>query len=303
MIDVVQAVMESKASKIKLWPINSNRASELGHPCERYLVYNRTRWQEKSLHDVGLQLIFDQGNRDEEGVLADLKEAGFKIVEQQRPFEWKKYQITGTIDAKILDDGKTIPVEIKSFSQWNWKAINSVDDMVKSKAVYMRKYPAQMTLYLIMDEKEEGLFILRNKSNGRLKQIPMSLDFEYAESLIKKAERINGHVANGTLPDRIEDDTIHEYCSFQHICLPDRINPALLIDDPEAEMKINRAMELKEQIKPLDDEYKELWDELKEAFKEKQAVIGPWQIVGKWIEKKGFEVKPSKYWDMRIKKI
>lgn len=301
MIDIVQAVVEAKARKIKQWPINSNRASEMGHPCERYLVYLRTRWQEKALHDVDLQFIFDKGSRDEEGVLMDLREAGIKIVEQQRPFSWPKYQITGSIDAKILDNGNAIPIEIKSFSDWNWKAIGSVEDMHKSKALYMRKYPAQLTLYLIMDEKEEGLFILFNKQSGKIKPVPMRLDFAYAETLIQKAERVNEHVKNNTLPDRINyDENICEQCGFSHICLPDVIHEASLIDDPDFELKLNRRAALKE----AKDEYDQLDKEIREAVKEKPEVIcGDWRLTGKWIEKKEYTVQASRYWQTTIKKV
>ena len=255
MIDIVQAVIETKMKKIKLWPVNSNRASELGHPCDRYLVYLRTRGMERPLHDIGLQFIFDEGNLHEDAVLRDLREAGIRIIEQQRSFEWKKYQITGSIDGKIQDDGNIIPIEIKSFSQWNWNAINSAEDMFKSKAVYMKKYPAQLTLYLIMDEKETGLFILKNKINGLLKQIPLKLDFAYAETLIQKAERINAHIKAGTLPDRIPyDDNISGNCPFAHICLPDHKHEATLLDDPELESKLDRRGELKS----LKDEFEEI---------------------------------------------
>lgn len=301
MIDIVQAVIEAKTKKIKMWPVNANRAGELGHPCDRYLVYLRTRGMERPLHDVGLQFIFDDGNVHEASVLRDLQDAGIKIIEQQRAFEWKKYQITGRIDGKIQDNGNIIPIEIKSFNDWNWKAINSVEDMFKSKAVYMKKYPAQLTLYLIMDEKEEGLFILKNKVNGLLKQIPIKLDFSYAETLIQKAERINVHIQAGTLSDRIPyTDNICGVCPFSHICLPDVTHEATLIDDPELEIKLDRRAELKE----AKDEFENLDKEIKEFLKEKpQVVIGSWQITGKWIDKKGFTIPNSRYWQIQIKKL
>ncbi len=299
MIDVIQKVIEHKASKIKMWPVNANQAGQLGHPCDRYLVYLRTRGMERPLHDVGLQFIFDDGNVHEVSVLRDLQDAGIIIIEQQRAFEWKKYQITGRIDGKIKDEDKIIPIEIKSFNDWNWKAINSIEDMFKSKATYMKKYPAQITLYLIMDEKEEGLFILKNKVNGLLKQIPITLDYVYAESLIQKAERVNAHVQAGTLPDRIPyDDNISGQCPFSHICLPDVTHEATLLDDPELEIKLDRRAELKE----AKDEFENLDKEIKEAVKEKpNIIIGQWNISGKWIEKKPFVMPASKYWQTSIK--
>lgn len=301
MIDVVQAVVESKAKKIKQWPVKSNRASQMGHPCERYLVYDRTRWQDKILHDVRLQFVFDEGHIHENAVIRDLQDAGLKIIEQQRAFDWPKYELTGHTDGKILADHTAIPFEIKSMSDWAWKATNSIEDMLKSKAVYMQSYPAQINLYLIMDEKEDGMFILKNKTTGMLKQINVKLDFDYTEGLIKKAERINAHVKAETLPDRIPWEIgACEWCAYSHICLPPHNREATLIDDPELEGKLDRRGQLKELV----DEYNELDKEIREEVKEKpEIVIGNWKLVGKWIEKKEYTVKAGKYWQTSIKNL
>lgn len=301
MIDIVQAIIETKAKKIKQWPVKSNRASNLGHPCERYLVYERTQWQDKILHDVGLQFIFDEGNLHEEAVIRAMQDAGLHVIEQQRAFSWDKYNITGHIDGKIQDDGNVYPFEIKSFSDWAWKATNSLQDMFKSKSVFMRQYPAQLNLYLIMDEKESGLFLLKNKQTGLLKQIDVTLDYEYTEGLIKKAERVNGHVANSTLADRISWEVgACEFCSYAHICLPPYTREATLIDDPDLEAKLERRAQLKEAVS----EYEEIDKEIKEKVKERsEVIIGNWQITGKWNEKKEYTVKASKYWTTTIRKL
>ena len=301
MINVVQAVVEAKVKKIEQWPVRSNRASQLGHPCERYLVYERTRWQDKALHDVGLQFIFGEGKIHEKAVLRDLEDAGLEVIEQQRAFEWKQYAITGHIDGKIQNNGNIIPFEIKSMSDWAWKSTNTLEDMTKSKAIYMRQYPAQLNLYLIMDEKEVGLFILKNKQSGLLKQIEVRLDYDYTESLIKKAERINGHLANNSLPDRISLDVgACEWCAYTHICLPEHKHEATLLDDPELEGKLDRRGSLK----PIFDEYQDLDKEIREKAREKpEVVIGKWKLIGKWIEKKEYTVKAGKYWQTTIKAL
>lgn len=84
---IVERIMEAKQKKIKQYPVNSNRASDLGHPCVKYHVLNRTRWQEKELHDATLQAVFDLGNEFEQIIMKDLNEAGIPVIEQQRPFE------------------------------------------------------------------------------------------------------------------------------------------------------------------------------------------------------------------------
>ena len=284
--------MEYKASRIKQWPVVSNRASDLGHECLRYLVFMRTRWREKTLHGVRLQSIFDEGNIHEEAVLSDLRKAGIQIIEQQRAFEWKQYQITGHIDAKAIMDGKVIPLEIKSSSPFVWKAINTVDDLKHGKYHYLRKYPAQMTLYLLMDEKNMGMFIFKDKTTGLLKEIPMELDYELGEKLLQKAEAINQHVAEGTIPPCCEyDEQLCGECGFLHICLPEIKRDALEFRvDPEMEGKITKWFSLKD----ASAEYTSLDKHIKETFREKEKiVVGDYLITGKPL-KNGWRTNISK---------
>ena len=293
----IEKIMEYKQAHIDQWPVVSNRASECGHPCVRYLVYNRTRSNEKSLPSAGLILVFNLGNDIEERVLKDLKEAGVFIKEQQRAFEWKEYQITGSIDAKIIDDGKVIPLEIKSCSPFVFDKINSVEDMKKSKYVYMRKYPTQLNLYLLMAEQERGLFIFKQKVNGAMKEIWMDLDYDLGEQTLKKIEQVNAHVLAGTLPEPIDDD-ICDDCNFQHICVPDRTRKEIVLaDDPELEDKIDQWFTLKEVMKT----YNELDKEIKEKVKgQENVLLGQFYITGKTVQRKGFTVKDSEYWQSKI---
>src|SRR3990167_4294103 len=203
---IIEKILEAQQRKIKQRPINSNTASELGHPCLLYHVYQRTRWQERTLHDARVQLIFGMGNAVEDLAMQELREAGFKVVEQQRPFSWPEYQITGTVDCKLLLDGEAVPTEIKSCSPYMFDKINAIDDLTRGKYLYLRKYPAQLTLYLLMDNKERGVFLFKNKSNGQYKEIWMNIDYALGEELLKRAECINRHVAASTLPDPMEYD-------------------------------------------------------------------------------------------------
>jgi CRISPR/Cas system-associated exonuclease Cas4 (RecB family) len=286
---IIERVLEAKERKIKQWPVRSNRASELGHECERYLVLNRTRWQEKELHDARLQMIFDLGNIFEQQVLSDLREAGFTVLEQQRSFSWGKYQITGSIDCKIAINGYAYPTEIKSAAPGVFATINSINDMRNHKYHYMRKYPAQLTLYLLMDGKDRGLFLFKNKSTGELKEIPMDLDFDFAESLIRKAESINAHVANGTLPDQIEyDENICGDCPYRHICLPERIGTEPEIVNDEGLLDLVQRYE---ELKPGAKEFDEVDKQINEIVKGREKIlVGDYFIEGRWYDRKSYEI-------------
>jgi CRISPR/Cas system-associated exonuclease Cas4 (RecB family) len=234
-------------------------------------------------------MIFDMGRMVEDLVSQDLREAGFNLVEQQRPFSWDKYQITGSIDFKLAINGKVYPTEVKSAAPHPFASVNSVQDMLKHKYHYMRKYPAQLTLYLLMDNKDEGVFLFKNKSSGELKEIWMDLDYAFAETLVQKAEAINKHVAEGTLPEPMAyNEDICGSCGFVHICLPDRIGTEVEVtDDSELLELVTRYMELKPGAK----EFEGVDDRIKKLVEGREKIlIGDYYIEGKWVTRKVYKV-------------
>jgi hypothetical protein len=156
---------------------------------------------------------------------------------------------------------------------------------------------------------EKGLFVLKNKSTGQMKEIPMSLDYEYTETILKKCEAINKAVHEyektkdeKALPDRIPyDEETCSRCKFYHICMPDKpAGDAKIIINPEL---IHRLEEL-EKIKPLVSQYEKEMKEIKEMFREvPYTIIGPFEAVGKWIERKEVVIPAGKYWMTTIRKI
>jgi CRISPR/Cas system-associated exonuclease Cas4 (RecB family) len=308
---IVERVIDQKAREIKQWPVRSNRASSLGHPCTRYLTLERTRWQEKVLHGPSLQMVFDIGNDIEDRVLRDLKDAGFTVIEQQRAFEWPEYGITGHIDAKVNIGSKVYPIEVKSMSPFVFEKTNTVADMLNSKYHYMRSYPAQMTLYLLMDNKETGFFILKNKSTGAMKEVEVNLDYELGEKLLQKASTINHHVEAGTLPEPIEwDDSICSQCGYLHVCNPVRTAKEIdIIDDDE----LLEMLAKRESLTQAHKEYEEIDGILKEKLEGRdKLLIGDYYITGSWRKRTGYDVPKdikeqykfeSLYWVRKIAKI
>ena len=312
MIDNIEARVDAAMMKdIKVAPVNSNRASELGHPCTKYLVLLRTKWQEKKLPDVGLAYIFGGGRKIEEYAKFQLERAGFEVTDQSRAFEDKAHSITGWLDCCISDpeaDGDhrrtRYPTEIKGINSFDWEKIHSAEDMMHSKKVWMRKYPAQLQLYLYLSEYERGLFYIVNKLNYRPKAVWMALDYDYVEKLLKKAENVNTHVSEGTLPEGVCDWEVCETCPFQHICLPDIVNQkgvefvvdGALVDD------FTRMQELK----PSKAEYDAIDRKLKPLLEGKDKLsIGDYFVTGKYITVKheAKEASESQQWRKKIVKI
>lgn len=295
-----QQIVAAKSRKVKNYPCHVNRASQIGHPCERYLVLSRSRWQDKMMHEADLQFIFDLGNLYETAILKDFAEAEIVIIEQQRAFEWKEYQLTGHIDGKVLHEGRAIPAELKSTSPYVWMSINSIQDMVESKYAYLQAYPGQMDCYLLMDNKDYGLWFLKNKVNGQYKVLEHHLDWDRAELLIRKAERINEHVKNDTLPEHINDAGICMRCGFRHICLPDMGDieqmEGRLINLLDERADIRKIVEASP-VPKLQKRMTEVNDMLKKILEGKESVmVGTYFITGSW-RKSGHG---SRYWHFDV---
>lgn len=275
-----------------IYPCHTNRASELGHECLRYLVFLRTRWQEAQLPDLGLQYIFNEGNHQEKSVYRDLTEAGVTIYEQQVSLHWKNPNISCALDGKtkfkvaVQDKEVIAVVEVKSMSPFVWKQVDTADDMLKNpKYPHLRKYPAQIQIGMILANLEWGLFLLKNKQTGKIKEILMSLDLEYTESLVKKAENVNRLIAIGETPPPIPwNERLCGSCKFNHICAQDQIRDSVqIIDDSELLSKLDRRAELAS----LAEEHAELDDEIKDYFRGKErSIVGNWLVFSKKQERK-----------------
>lgn len=305
---IVESIIESKQKKIKAYPVNSNRASDLGNPCLRYHVFNRTRWTEKSLHDVWLQQVFDLGSDIEDIALKELAVAGIRVIEQQKPFEWQEYKITGHVDGLVIIDGQAYPLEIKSMSPFVFDKINTIEDLKNGKYAYLRKYPVQLNLYMLMQGIEKGVFLFKNKVNGAYKEIWMDLDYELGEQTLKKAEAINAHVEAGTVPDPIDyDESNCGRCPFAHICNVERIGSEVqIVDDTE----LLDLIEKYNSLKPFAKEYDEIDEQIKKIVEGKdKLLVGDWFITGKYITKATYNVPAeirdqykgeSRYWKRSI---
>ncbi len=302
-VELIDIEREKRASQI--YPCHSNRASQLGHECLRYLVYSRTHWNKKAPITKEQQGLFDAGNIIEEYVLKQLKDSSIDVFEQQVSLSWQKYQITGHMDAMIRMPGAstddTIPAEIKSISPWGFKGINTLQDMINSTKHWERKYPAQMQLYLLMKEKEQGVFLFCNKQNLAIKTVEVALDYGYAESIVQKAEKVNGFVikveetGDDALPERNVADHC-EGCSFRHICIKSMNlgeGAELLPEEIEKLIDTKVAWDaLHAEHSEVEKEAEDAWEKVREATKGKETWVGSkYMVLGKFDKKNTWRAK------------
>jgi len=245
MIDITQKIHALARSHIKTYPCHANRASAIGHECERHLYYMRTAWDQAQPHDVGLQQVFEEGSIHEAAVLKTLAEAGVDVIEQQMSLFDPHYKISGHVDGVLAVDNKAVPLEIKSMSAHIWNSIFrdgarrylwlEVADRFQTRP-WLKKYHAQLTVYMFLKDNDQAVLLCKNKGSGAIAQVDIELDYTFAEALIQKAERINKAVEEEKPPDRIPfSNELCRDCAWNHLCCPDEVaqDPFVTITDKQ----------------------------------------------------------------------
>ena len=314
-------ILQYLSDNYQRWAVRSNRASMLGHPCERHLVYARTRPQDASKPAPALLSIFEEGAIHETAVIREIEEkTPYKVLRQQASFEYPEHQITGSIDGQLLipahngDVGEAIPFDVKSASPYTWRELDEkdIDTLRNHKHYFVRGNYDQAQLYMLMGNKERFILIFKDKTTGLLKQMNLALDLERCEALIQKADRINVHIKAGTLPDRIPyEESVCGKCDWFGICLPDEAVLAglAIMDDPELGAKLRRREELAAVAREYDKLDTEIKDTVKRAlaFENRdhgEAAVGTdWLIQVRAQPYKGYTVKDGIKQIVRIQRL
>ena len=273
-IDIPGSVDRLLESRQKNYPCHANRASSIGDDCLRRLVYERTSWELKAKVDIGLEFAFLIGNIIEEPLTRLVKDAGFTIERTQESFNARgrngETLLTGHIDGVIRKGDYKAVLEVKTMSPFVWDKIETVADFQRYS--WTRKYIHQLNIYCYGLEIPDGIWVLINKSSGRIRQIVWKLDYQLAEEALSKAEEINRHVLNNTIPEfdirwPVSDC---EKCSFVSLCNPPMNREASeLIVDETLIKDINEMMSLAEsagRFEILKKELKEKMELIKNAF-------------------------------------
>ena len=296
-------------------PCHTNRCSQLGDPCERRLFYHRTAWDRAVPISTGLAGIFETGNELEPLVERHLSEIGsrakprFRIVGQQqttRDALFDAHKISGTVDGflQVQTDNqwRTVAVvDIKTANPMIFESLDGVDSL--SNYPWMAKYRAQLMLYALAHDLEWCVLVFVNKSNlWQFKTVVFPLDYGYAESLIRKADRINEAVENNEPPPKLNQPAECGRCEFAHICMPELVGSGTLEISTDEELE-----ELLLERESLQEANKR-WNQIDGILK-KRLVPGTDLAVGsfviEWIRKQRKEmvIPASEYWQKKIERV
>ena len=296
MIDLTGDLDKEIESKIRSSAWAGNRSSALGwaFECPRYIELVRIDHRKLPPTDLGLQRIFDEGNKQERLVRQDLMQLGYTIKNPDKDEKWDHLQITGRIDGLLTERyGNRIDpapiLEIKSASPNNFRSLEGMHtqgDLRKARTHYHRGYFAQIQGYHLLYGKETGIILFKDKSSGRYHQIPTTIDWKFLDELMPILETVNENVAKKKPRPAVRCEACG-WCGFAAVeCFvgKDFGEGFQLLDDPELEAKLDTWYELYTKAK----DWEKLDKRLKATFKQRPCVLGPYKITPKEIFKKKY---------------
>jgi len=222
--DIRNRVMAAKATKAVVTPQQALRASGF-HPCDRHMYYQVANWQDCAPVTPETQCLFDWGKLVERAVIDDLQEAGYEIDRQQLAMavKVKGGTITGHLDGMIRGPGLPeggCPLEIKGYT-FVGQRVAHWRDFLPMPQPWLSAVPCQMQIYLLQANADVGVLCLQDKKSAQINPLPVELDYDYAESLLKRAEEIYQYISAEIPPDRISyQERLCADCRFAHICQP-----------------------------------------------------------------------------------
>ena len=145
-----------------------------------------------------------------------------------------------------------------------------------------------------------GFFALTNKLTGETKMIRMDFDWDMADSILKKAERIYGAIQKKEVPNAVDDMAMCEGCKLAHICGIHRgIEP-----DVELDGELNDLIDQKYMLKKHVDQYAEIDRLIKSKVGEREKVItGDYLVQRKCIQRKAYTVSERTEYRLQIQRL
>jgi hypothetical protein len=276
------ALRDPKTGKESIRP--NNWMSQAGTECVRRLFYERTAQSHKEPFPEEALARMREGKRHEQATIQDLMALGYEWIGGQGYVYLNDIQLSGKREGYLKRGKHKILTEIKSMDSFSWGKYRTVDDLLNSK--WYRGYPYQLNSYMVADDQERGLFVLRNKGSGRMRFLPMPRSVELWRDTKTRLTACNKAVDKGKAPERIDGngrDQMCMDCPFRTHCGPDILSDspgvALLAEGyEEAERKLERLIALGVFVA----EHKVLNDWKKDRFRNVESVVvGKYLVTGK----------------------
>ncbi len=281
-------------------------ASQAGENCLRKLYYYRTQWEQIPELPPEIQPRLEVGRALHDLAIQRFKNWGYEVREGLDSLRDDNLEVSGKLDFEVSKNGEVgIPVEVKSMQDFAISGLNSIADFLHSRKPWLKKYIAQLLLYLYLRNKPRGFLYLLGMGTDKLIEVPLleGEGLDYAHQIVANLEILKKAVAAKQIPDRITDLTICDDCDARHLCMPDQqIGAEEVVFDKEFEELLVRREELASARK----EYEELDKAVKErilSVGKNSVQIGMYLATVKSQTRKSYTVEGGDYKTVNIKKI
>lgn len=202
-------------------------ASVIGDKCVRHIFYEY-RWYQSEVPEGRILRLFDTGKREEERVIKNLKDLGFKFLKSannnQFEFRDKSGHIGGSVDgiieyfpAKYGNIKGNVILEIKTHSDKNFKKFAKE----KVQSAFPKHY-YQMQYYMGSMDTQYALYAAVNKNTDEMYYELVPFDNVTYLSLKETAESV---VNSDALPGKLSQNPTWfecKMCKFYGICHKDK---------------------------------------------------------------------------------
>jgi hypothetical protein len=196
-------------------------ASEIGHPCERYLWYKFRGCCKEELSGRKYRL-FQTGHYAEPRFVTELRGIGCEIHEvNEDGSQFAIYEHGGHFSGHMDGAIRGVPGAEKTWHVWEAKTHNNKSFVKLVKEGVQKSKPqhyAQMQAYMHKTGMKRALYLAVNKDTDELHAERIHYDKAYAEGLMAKALRI---ITSNTPPARLsERPDWYEcgWCSARDLC-------------------------------------------------------------------------------------
>lgn len=205
----------------------NNWASEIHHPCKRFLTYCRLDWENRQPMSIDGRYRVEEGKKQEITMKHMLEDVGFEVNLAQVSYKWGEYKISGKTDGSVTlrlpgDREQICPIEITTVQPWYWESTRTIEEIKNHPKFWINRKPSQLNTYFFMQNLPGGFLIIKTFGK-RPRVLPMLIDYDLGERDIQTCEEVNLYVEERQYPDRIEfDSVVCGMCGFSHLCEPIR---------------------------------------------------------------------------------
>lgn len=187
-------------------------ASQLGHPCDRWLWLS-FRWAVVEQFPGRILRLFRRGQNEEAQIVRDLRAIGVDVQKtgpQQSRVDFGSH-VSGSIDGIAESgvphgDGKRHVLEFKTHSK---KSFDDLEDngVKKSKPMHY----AQMQAYMLGTQIDHALYVAVCKDDDRIWAERIDFDKDLANKLIERGKRI---ALSDRMPEPLSADPSWYQCKY-----------------------------------------------------------------------------------------